>query len=71
MWGMAGVDFKALREAELLGRGHHGPNDPRERGPGPAVTLLQLGSDMLLRHSNANLGHKRTKNFQPKLPPWQ
>ena len=26
------------------------------------------GSDMLLRHSNANLGHKRTKNFQPKLP---
>ena len=25
---------------------------------------------MLLRHSNANLGHKRTKNFQPKLPPW-
>ena len=42
MWGMAGVDFKALREAELLGRGHHGPNDPRERGPGPAVTLLQL-----------------------------
>ena len=21
------------------------------------------GSDMLLRHSNANLGHKRTKNF--------
>ena len=28
------------------------------------------GSDMLLRHSNANLGHKRTKNFQPKLPPW-
>ena len=26
-------------------------------------------SDMLLRHSNANLGHKRTKNFQPKLPP--
>ena len=42
MWGMVGVDFKALREAELLGRGHHGPNDPRERGPGPAVTLLQL-----------------------------
>ena len=41
MWGMAGVDFKALREAELLGRGHHRPNDPRERGPGPAVTLLQ------------------------------
>ena len=26
---------------------------------------------MLLRHSNANLGHKRTKNFQPRLPPWQ
>ena len=24
---------------------------------------------MLLRHSNANLEHKRTKNFQPKLPP--
>ena len=42
MWGMAGVDFKALREAELLGRGHHGPNDRRERGPGPAGTLLQL-----------------------------
>ena len=29
------------------------------------------GSGMLLRHSNANLEHKRTKNFQPKLPPWQ
>ena len=70
---MAGMDFKALREAELLGRGHHGPNDPRERGPGPAVTYSshkkKQGSEMLLRHSNANLGHKRTKNFQPKLPP--
>ena len=35
MWGMAGMDFKALREAELLGRGHRGPNDRRERGPDP------------------------------------
>ena len=42
----------------------------------PAVILKsghkrKQGSDMLLRHSNANLGHKRTKNFQPTLPPWQ
>ena len=41
---MAEVDFKALREAELLDRGHHGLNDPREREPGPAVTLLQRRS---------------------------
>ena len=39
---MVGVDFKALRKAELLDRGHHDPNDPRECEPGPAVSLLQL-----------------------------
>ena len=54
---------------------------PEERGPGPAVTLnfsrkrrnrlKKQGSDILLRHSNANVGHNRATNFQAKLPPWQ
>ena len=50
------MDFKALRKAELLGRGHHGPNDPRERGTrprshfAPAIRRNQR-SDMLLRYS--------------------
>ena len=57
MWGMAGVDVKTLQK-QLLGRGHHGSNDPRERGPSQSLCSShkkKQGSDMLLRHS-ANWG---------------
>ena len=29
------MDFKALRKAELLGRGHHGLNDPENADQAP------------------------------------
>ena len=59
------MGFKALREAGLLGRGHHGANDPENADQAPQP----LRTPATRRNREVTLGHKRTKNFQPTLSP--
>ena len=72
MWGMAGWTSRLCGKQSCWTEGITARMIP-ENADQALQSLCssyekKQGSDMLLRHSNANLRHKRTKNFQPKLP---